>query len=253
MSDGRVSLGNLLAAARAFGGLIRNPLDLKNFECMELALLNLASAEARARVAAAYRSSPELRPMLESRFLSMDHDIARLLQCDPGSFGHAYARFITDNQLSVDYYPRTEASDDLLYFRARMLQMHDLWHVLLGAAPDVPGELEVIGFSIGQLERTLRGELAVAFFYMMAVAYLAHTAATRPSALVSSARRFLQGRHRGRSLRPFFAVRWEELWNVPLETVRASCLFPLPAPRGDRGTGRPRRIGLTIDVPAAGS
>ena len=197
MSDGSLSLRNLITAARAFGGLILNPQDLRNFERVELALLALASPQNRARVAASYRCSPELRPMLEARFLSTDHDIARLLQSPEGTFGHAYAHFITDNGLSVDYLTRREPSDDLMYFRARMAQTHDLWHVLLGAAPDVPGELEVIGFSIGQLERTLRGELAVAFFYMMAFAYLVHTISTHPSAFLSSARRFFQGRRKG--------------------------------------------------------
>jgi ubiquinone biosynthesis protein Coq4 len=231
MTDGRFTLANLFVAVRAFGGLIRNPHDLRNFEKLEQALLALASARERARIAACYRGSPELRPMLESRFLSTDHDIAALLQCPAGTFGHAYAHFITDNNLSVDYYPRAEVSDDLMYFRARMLQMHDLWHVLLGAAPDVPGELEVIGFSIGQLERTLRRErLAVAFFYMMAVAYLTHTAIVRPRAFLTRARRFLQGRKTGLELRPFFAVQWERLWRVPLEMVRATCVVKASLP-----------------------
>jgi ubiquinone biosynthesis protein Coq4 len=248
VSNGRLSFRNLVAALRAFGGLIRNPNDLGNFERVELALLELASEKDRARVAASYRRSSELRPMLESRFLSTDHDIPRLLQSPEGTFGHAYARFITDNHLSVDYYPRREASDDLMYFRARMLQMHDLWHVLLGAAPDVPGELEVIGFSIGQMERTLHRELAVAFFYMMAVAYLVHTAAVRPRALLSSTRRFLDGRRKGRELRPFFAVQWESYWGVPLTRLREICLFPLPSPQDASGQ-RGAEVKLRLSAP----
>ena len=160
--------------------------------------------------------------MLRDRYVGPEHDIDALLQLPAGTFGQAYARFMTDNQLSVDYYPRSEPTDDLMYFKLRVLQTHDLWHVMLGAAPDLPGELEVIGFTIGQLERTLRRErLAVAFLYMMAVAYLTHSIIHPNWKFGVAWRRFWCGRSTGLTIRPLFSVKWERMWDQPIAELRA--------------------------------
>ncbi len=222
MSEGRVTIGNILSAVRAFLRLVRNPHDLKNYDGLEQRLMALATERDLAKIAESYRRSPETGPMLASRYLGPTPDIASLLRSPEGSLGNAYAHFIADNNLSADYYPHAESTDDLAYFKSRMLQLHDIWHVLIGAPPNLPGELQVIGFTIGQLERTLRRErIAIAFLYMMTVAYLVNSVVNPAWKLADAWRHFRDGRRQGLTTRPLFAIRWEEMWGVPLERVRA--------------------------------
>jgi ubiquinone biosynthesis protein Coq4 len=65
----------------------------------------------------------------------------------------------------------------------------------------------------------------------MVVAYLTHSAVVSPTKLGACLERFFQGRRRGLRLAPFFAVKWELMWRVPLAKVRETYVRESPVPQ----------------------
>ena len=88
------------------------------------------------------------RPIIDSTTC----DLQDLLRLPGGTFGKEYARWMIDQGLSPDLRPtdRLPADPDERYLLERLLEVHDLWHVLSGYNCDAAGELGMLGFTLGQ-------------------------------------------------------------------------------------------------------
>jgi ubiquinone biosynthesis protein COQ4 len=75
-----------------------------------------------------------------------------LLGLPGGTFGKEYARWMIDQGLSPDQRPTDPlpADPDERYLLQRLLEVHDLWHVLSGYNCDAAGELGMLAFTLGQ-------------------------------------------------------------------------------------------------------
>jgi ubiquinone biosynthesis protein COQ4 len=137
-----------------------------------------------------------------------------------GSFGRAYADFMTAGQLSTDGLVEAQAmafgatnadavDADREYFGNRVRDMHDLWHVLTGYGMDEAGEAANLAFNLGQI-----WNLGIALMVLAA-------AIIGPKDLTCTWPRYLfRAWRRGRRAAVLTVVPYERLLPLPVDDVR---------------------------------
>lgn len=192
--------------ARALYELLRDPDDTAQVFLLGLAL----NAPFFPRLLARFVGSDAGARLLEER-PSIDSgsvDFQRLRALPRTTLGGAYARYLDDNHLDPDLFQAPPGLPEIPRFIAqRVRQTHDIWHVLTGYAPDVPGEIALQGFTFAQLR--MPSSLAIATIGTLAKA-------------PRGAARVLDGYRRGRDADFLPTVRFEALWDRDLDEVRAS-------------------------------
>ena len=208
-----------------FAALLRflKGLDADDVLAMEVASLGLANPEDIDAFSRTMHASPALRGMLDDRYLAPRYTKEDLRACAPGTLGAAYLAHLERHDLDLAFWPDIEPERDMDYFRVRMYQTHDLWHVLAGFDATDAGEVGIIGFNTGQADRWVEDDGAgpIQFILMLAALTLLHGAWMNPSLLRPAIRRFVDGYERGFAAQALYPVAWEELFDAPLEEVRA--------------------------------
>lgn len=151
------------------------------------------------------------RPELSSERVDFGH----LRALPATTFGGAYVRHLDDNGITADYQAaatRHVDDPDIAYLMRRFRQTHDVWHALLGLG--IAGHEEVIihSFSYGQLR------LPVSAMIMMLGTVKHIVLERRWGALRHSMRDAYRA---GREAAPLMPVIWEDIWDEPLDAVRA--------------------------------
>ncbi|HVV87000.1 MAG TPA: Coq4 family protein [Kofleriaceae bacterium] len=155
----------------------------------------------------------------------VDVDLPRLRALPDGTFGRETARFLDARGLDPADLPKRAAGDARAWLRAHLYESHDLWHVVTGFDTDVAGELGLQAFYLAQLPGRLAAAiLAIAMTNTFLYAFDERDA--RMDAVV-------RGWQLGKTARPLLAVRWADLWELPLAEVRARLGL------GDAATARP--------------
>jgi ubiquinone biosynthesis protein COQ4 len=152
------------------------------------------------------------RPELRSDQVDYDH----LRRLPATTLGGAYARHLDDNGITADYQaaPTHHVDDpDMAYLMRRFRQTHDVWHALLGIGITGHEEVLIHWFSYGQLR------LPVSALVMVFGSMKHLVLERRWTALGRSTREAYRA---GRDAAPLLAVYWEDLWEQPLERVRAT-------------------------------
>jgi ubiquinone biosynthesis protein COQ4 len=152
------------------------------------------------------------RPELSSERVDFD----RLRALPATTFGGAYARHLDNNGITADYQAaatRHVDDPDVAYLMRRFRQTHDVWHALLGLG--IAGHEEVIvhAFSYGQLR--LPVSAMIMFFGTLKHIVLERRWGALRHSMFAAYRA-------GRQAAPLMPVYWEDLWEAPLETVRAA-------------------------------
>ena len=165
-----------------------------------------------------YAETPEGRRLLAERpELSSEHvDYDRLRRLPATTLGGAYARHLYDNGITADYQAAaTELVDDpdMAYLMRRFRQTHDVWHALLGIGITGHEEVLIHWFSYGQLR------LPVSALIMM-FGSMKHLVLERRWQAVR--RSTLEAYRAGRDAAQLLPVYWEDLWEAPLDSVRAT-------------------------------
>jgi ubiquinone biosynthesis protein Coq4 len=142
-------------------------------------------------------------------------DLEALGSMAPGTLGRAFAEHMRRNGLDPAALPQRPAQDELEYVLAHLYETHDIWHAVTGFDTDVAGELGLQAFYIAQVE----GRLGL---MLMAMGLLNATVSEEG---FQDRRRRLDAMTRGwllgRRARPLFGRRWDQLWERPLQEVRA--------------------------------
>jgi ubiquinone biosynthesis protein COQ4 len=177
----------------------------------------------RPELAAALRRVEPIVPML---------DMAALRALPEQSFGAAYARFLDDHGLHpflITELTRPAVLQRNLHW-ARYAVVHDMFHVLLGAGPDLAGEAKVYAFSLAQ-------RISWVFWLWLPAALLVLPllAPHRIGAMVRGAR---AGWAAGRRMPLLMAERLEDRFDERLDDVRRS----LGLPAGERGEASMRLV-----------
>ena len=143
----------------------------------------------------------------------VDVDLPRLRALPDGTFGREAARFLDARGLDPADLPKRAADDDRSWVRAHLFETHDLWHVVTGFDTDVAGELGLQAFYMAQLPTRL-APMILAIGMLNTTIYGFADRQPRMDAIA-------RGWALGQGARPFLAVRWAELWTLPLTEVRA--------------------------------
>jgi ubiquinone biosynthesis protein Coq4 len=195
--------------------LLRNPNRLEEVFALDRAL----PRGTREQILLFARQSAEGRAALETRpRVHIDLEVLRALPS--GTFGRAVADFYDKNGLRPASIPTLAADDEPTYAQAHLYETHDLWHVALGFGTDVAEELGLQAVYAAQLPGRL-APILIAGGLLQAVFWVPTDFGARLSAIA-------RGYSLGTKARPLFGIRWSDLWEVPLDEVRARILSAVP-------------------------
>jgi ubiquinone biosynthesis protein COQ4 len=200
-------LRRVAVAVRAATALARDPDDTRQVFLLAVAIDRPALERTLQRL----RRSDDGRALLAERpdisTRGVDYDALRALR--PDTLGGAYARFLDARGLSPDIFHRPPGVPiEFAYVAQRIRQTHDVWHVLTGIDTNVPGEVMLQAFTRGQLGTRTAWVISVLGTLVYGLHYLF---------LASEVRRW----HRiGKEASFLLSVRWESMWDEPLDNVR---------------------------------
>lgn len=205
-------LRHQIGFAQTFFKLVNDPNNtMLVFELQEQ-LFKASPAQDITKVVEMFKQDSVLGPMLEEHYLSPDYEIKDLVNSKPGTLGYAYYRHMHDNGFAPDFFPPVKPVDELTYFELRMRQTHDIWHVITGFSPSVEDEVGLQAFYAAQLKSP---------FNMTLIAAGVLHAAIRNQQLTGPIMEAIKlGWDNGKAAHPISAVKWEEMWDCPLEDIR---------------------------------
>jgi ubiquinone biosynthesis protein COQ4 len=160
------------------------------------------------------QSAMGARILVEKRSLFATlSDNAALAAMPMGSLGRDYHRFMASENLSPDglvapsqAYRDDLVSEDVVLFRDRMRDMHDLTHTLTGYGRDPLGELCLLAFMYAHT-----GNLGMALIVLMGFSRLESRAASRA---------VIEAWRHGRKARWFPDMDWEAMLPQQLDDLR---------------------------------
>ena len=136
-----------------------------------------------------------------------------LATCAPGTLGHAFHRFMKDNNLKFVIPFDAPVHTDFQYIIHRILATHDLYHTLLEARTTLHGEAIVAAFTHTQIH-------AYAPALLYAAAGSLYCAITANDMIATSSSGTTTGFLLARSSRQLFNADWDAWWHLPLATVQ---------------------------------
>jgi ubiquinone biosynthesis protein Coq4 len=135
--------------------------------------------------------------------------------CVPGTLGYAFHRLIVDNGFDIEvldpdsvvgYHPVIDPTS------RRILQTHEIWHLVAGYSTSALHEVAISGFQLAQFGHGYsRDFLATSF---------TATTVTIPVLAPVVLQATLEGWRHGRRTPPMMLVDWHTLWDEPLDGIR---------------------------------
>lgn len=212
------------ALFRAVGAFVRDPIP-PHYLAIDEAFVSLTPMAAEEAFAAALHRNPQTRAALRERYVAPPYTLDDLAACAPGTLGCAYRAHMLRYHLELSPFPPERLVNDFRYFRERTFQTHDIVHVLLGFGSDTPGEMGVIGFTLGQMKRHLGGLSAPLVFgglYGGLMGFLYSLAALReePEQIAGYGSALAEGYRLGWSSDLLTLVPFETMLDVPLDVLQ---------------------------------
>ncbi len=200
--------------------------DAVQFTARVAAIGGACSQEYRTRLEAIVAACPGVaeaaRAGLPERFT-----LEALRAAPAGSLGETLCRLIVDNGFDLEVLDRggidpATTPPHLAYVNVRILQCHDLWHLVAGYRTTALHEFGVSAFQLAQFAHAYSaGLFAVSLYRARAAAPVTH--------MIGEA--IVRGWRHGRSTPPLIGVDWPALWQEPLDAVRARLgVSPFAAP-----------------------
>jgi ubiquinone biosynthesis protein Coq4 len=195
----------------------RAGLQAVNLTTKTAILAGMISPGAQARVGKAARCYPGV-PAAVAQGYPKPFALEALARCPPDSLGGEFHALIVDNGFDLEVLDRQALGLDKLsppldYLNARILQCHDLWHIVGGYRTTALHEVAISGFQLGQF-----GHHYSSMFLAMALTRIAFE---RPEGGAIMLPTILAAWSHGRRTPPLLGVPWETLWDKPLADVRA--------------------------------
>jgi ubiquinone biosynthesis protein Coq4 len=203
-------LERIPARARAIVSAIRLVLDPNRLSDVFVIDRALTDEVVRRRILNAVQADPGASRALDLRWRLAPIALDRLRTFQEGSVGRSYAEFMNARGLQPSAIPSLPDED---YVMAHLYETHDLWHLVTGFDTDVAGELGMQAFYSAQLDGALPRVLIVGGL-INALIRARQDWGRRLDAVA-------RGWRLGRESRPLFGQRWDELWDHPLDEVRA--------------------------------
>ena len=143
--------------------------------------------------------------------------LGQLAVCPRDSLGGAMHSFVVDNGFDLEVLDRdglglAELPAPLDYLNVRILQCHDIWHLVADHKTSGLHEVSISGFQMAQFGH----QYSSMFLGML----LAKVAFTQPEAVPFTVDTVLTGYRHGRETPPLLGIEWETLWDRPIPDVR---------------------------------
>lgn len=135
-----------------------------------------------------------------------------------GSLGHDFYRLILDNGFNLEVLDREAIGlaalpPALRYLNTRILQMHDVWHLVAGYRTTVLQEIGISAFQLAQFGHN---------YSAMVVATAAASAALNSREAFGLIMQVTaEAWMHGRTAPSFMAIEWEKEWHLPIAEIRA--------------------------------
>lgn len=129
------------------------------------------------------------------------------------TLGYVYADHMLRNGLVP--LQASEVNNDYQFLSAHITETHDIWHVVTGCDTNIRGEIQLEAFYVAQLYASRFWLALLAKNLLKAVIYDIEVAGQYMDAIT-------QGWAMAKLAKPLFGIRWNSLWETPLEDVRTS-------------------------------
>ena len=209
---------NLKLARRALQALGENPDDT----AQAIVAIAAMSGNSNERLFKRFKKSPRGQQILDERrdLYEILCDRERLLAMPEGSLGRTICEwFIRENlsaeglagasQAAAEQFPDrpVNVDEEARVFGSRLLNLHDVFHVLAGYDRDMRGEIAVLAFTVPQTWNT-------------GIAYLVWRSFTRNPWNSEPSRLIRQALRRGLRAKWLVDQDWESLFEQPIDEVR---------------------------------
>jgi ubiquinone biosynthesis protein Coq4 len=141
-----------------------------------------------------------------------------LAACPPGSLGAQFHHLLVDNNFDLEVLDRdalglANLQPPLDYLNVRILQCHDLWHIIGGYQTTALHEIGISAFQLSQFGHNYSAQF-LAFI-------TARAAFMRPESMILILEITLSAWRHGRQSPQLLGVDWPGVWAEPTDAIRA--------------------------------
>jgi ubiquinone biosynthesis protein Coq4 len=171
----------------------------------------------RDRFERAARSHP-LAGRPESREPPRRLILGELAASPEGSLGHAIHRLIVDNRFDLEVLDResiglAELPPALRFLNTRILQMHDVWHLVGGFRTTGLHEIAISAFQLAQFGH--------GYSAMLLATVVTRGALSETPGIEILLQTIAEAWAHGHNSPSFMAIDWEDEWDLPIDDIRA--------------------------------
>jgi ubiquinone biosynthesis protein Coq4 len=175
------------------------------------------------------KQDPQSAALIASRHVMPAYDVEAMRGLPKGSLGHTYIRVLDGYGYDINFFPEEAFFNDLRsdadYINFRVLQTHDLHHIITGFSLDNFGEFGVVSLSVSQYNFPAFAFLNLSALLMGWMNQSEPVDAATPIAERAMSPQGLfeaisQGLAMGQGAKRLFAMPWESLLAEDLEQVR---------------------------------
>jgi ubiquinone biosynthesis protein Coq4 len=150
-------------------------------------------------------------------------DFEALSHCPENSLGYLLHRMIVENGYDPEVLDRESISlsalpHSLHYLNARILQMHDVWHLVAGYTTNSSNEIAISAFQLAQFGHN--------YSAMFLAAVTAMSTVKEPRGFTILMQLIMEAWQHGRAAPVMMDIEWENEWNNSLESIRSKYHVP---------------------------
>lgn len=150
-------------------------------------------------------------------------DIEALSHCPDNSLGFLLHRMIVENGYDPEVLDReaiklSALPHSLHYLNARILQMHDVWHLVAGYTTNSSNEIAISAFQLAQFGHN--------YSAMFLAAVSAMSTTKEPRGFTILMQLIMEAWQHGRATPVMMDIEWENEWNSSLESIRSRYGIP---------------------------
>ena len=150
-------------------------------------------------------------------------DIEALAQCPPESLGRSLYNMIIENGYDPEVLDReaialAQLPHSLHYLNARILQMHDVWHLVAGYETTSSNEIAISAFQLAQFGHN--------YSSVFLAAVMAISTFKEPRGFNILMQIFWEAWQHGRQTPVMMDIEWEKEWNNSLTSIRSAHNIP---------------------------
>ncbi|MFT4518364.1 MAG: ubiquinone biosynthesis protein Coq4 [Halioglobus sp.] len=150
-------------------------------------------------------------------------DMNALADCPKGSLGQSLHEMIVENGYDPEVLERdsiglSQLPHSLHYLNARILQMHDVWHLVAGYKTTSSNEIAISSFQLAQFGHN--------YSSMFIAAVMAISTLKEPRGFMILMQLHAEAWQHGQNTPAMMDIEWEKEWNNSLEDIRVAHNIP---------------------------